>query len=165
MSTWSIVKWSDLFSTNTPFTFRNKTSSGKRRFKSFWLLAGESSQCISHVSFSVPTWGIQTALTIHITQSQDYPYAKNEYKLVIAIYCTRMTILIQEMNAIADSHLLHENRQEAERIRWIMILLVWGRSAGFCSPTPIPEQPKKQKKRLRNKGEREESFLVPKCQI
>jgi len=47
----------------------------------------------------VPTWGIQTALTIHIMQSQDYPYAKDEYKLVIAIYCTRMTILEQEMNA------------------------------------------------------------------
>ena len=51
------------------------------------------------------------------TQSQDYPYAKNEYKLVIAIYRTRMTILMQEMNAIADSHLLHENCQEAERIQ------------------------------------------------
>jgi len=113
----------------------------------------------------VLTWGIQTALAIHITQSQDYPYAKNEYKLVVAIYCTRMTILLQEMNAITDSHLLHENRQEAERIQWIMIFLVWERSAAFCSPTPIPEQPKKQKKRLRNEGEREESFLAPKCQI
>ena len=39
----------------------------------------------------VLTWGIQTALAIHITQRQDYPYAKNEYKLVVAIYCTRMT--------------------------------------------------------------------------
>jgi len=47
----------------------------------------------------VPTWGIQTALAIHITQSQDYPYAKNEYKLVVAIYRTRMTILEQEMTA------------------------------------------------------------------
>jgi len=47
----------------------------------------------------VPTWGIQTALAIHITQSQDYPYAKNEYKLVVVIYCTRMTILMREMNA------------------------------------------------------------------
>jgi len=47
----------------------------------------------------VPTWGIQTALTIHIMQSQDYPYAKNEYKLVVAIYRTRMTILEQEMTA------------------------------------------------------------------
>jgi len=47
----------------------------------------------------VLTWGIQTALTIHITQSQDYPYAKDEYKLVVAIYCTRMTILEQEMTA------------------------------------------------------------------
>jgi len=113
----------------------------------------------------VPTWGIQTALTIHITQSQDYPYVKDEYKLIIAIYRTRMTILMQEMNAITDSHLSHENCQEAERIQWIMIFLVWERSAAFCSPTPIPEQPKKQKKRLRNKGEKEESFLVPKCQI
>jgi len=113
----------------------------------------------------VLTWGIQTALAIHITQSQDYPYAKNEYKLIVAIYRTRMTILMQEMNAIADSHLLHKNHQEAERIWWIMIFLVWERSAGFCSPTPIPEQPKKQKKQLRNEGEREESFLVPKCQI
>jgi len=52
-------------------------------------------------------------------QSQDYPYAKNEYKLVIAIYRTRMTILMQEMNAIADSHLSHENCQEAERIQRI----------------------------------------------
>jgi len=34
----------------------------------------------------------------------------------------------------------------------------------FCSPTPIPEQSKKQKKRLRNEGEKE-SFLAPKCQI
>jgi len=32
-------------------------------------------------------------------QSQDYPYAKNEYKLVVAIYRTRMTILEQEMTA------------------------------------------------------------------
>ena len=64
----------------------------------------------------VPTWGIQTALTIHITQSQDYPYVKNEYKLVVVIYRTRMTILMQEMNANADSHHLHKNRQEAERI-------------------------------------------------
>jgi len=47
----------------------------------------------------VPTWGIQTALTIHIMQSQDYPYVKNEYKLVVAIYRTRMTILEQEMTA------------------------------------------------------------------
>ena len=47
----------------------------------------------------VPTWGIQTALAIHITQSQDYPYAKNDYKLVVAIYRTRMTILEQEMTA------------------------------------------------------------------
>ena len=47
----------------------------------------------------VPTWGIQTALAIHIMQSQDYPYAKNEYKLVVAIYHTRMTILEQEMTA------------------------------------------------------------------
>ena len=47
----------------------------------------------------VLTWGIQTALAIHITQSQDYPYAKNEYKLVVAIYRTRMTILEQEMTA------------------------------------------------------------------
>jgi len=47
----------------------------------------------------VPTWGIQTALAIHIMQSQDYPYAKNEYKLVVAIYRTRMTILEQEMTA------------------------------------------------------------------
>ena len=47
----------------------------------------------------VPTWGIQTALAIHITQSQDYPYAKDEYKLVVAIYFTRMTILEQEMTA------------------------------------------------------------------
>jgi len=47
----------------------------------------------------VPTWGIQTALAIYIMQSQDYPYAKNEYKLVVAIYCTRMTILEQEMTA------------------------------------------------------------------
>jgi len=38
----------------------------------------------------VLTWGIQTALAIHITQSQDYPYAKDEYKLVVAIYRTRM---------------------------------------------------------------------------
>jgi len=113
----------------------------------------------------VLTWGIQTALAIHITQSQDYPYVKNEYKLVVAIYRTRMTILMQEMNAIADSHLSHKNRQEAERIQWIMIFLVWERSAAFCSPTPIPEQPKKQKKRLRNEGEKEESFLAPKCQI
>ena len=105
----------------------------------------------------VPTWGIQTALAIHITQSQDYPYAKDEYKLVVAIYRTRMTILMQEMNAITDSHPSHENYQEAERIQWIMIFLVWERSAAFCSPTPIPEQPKKQKKWLRNEGEREES--------
>jgi len=47
----------------------------------------------------VLTWGIQTALAIHITQSQDYPYAKNEYKLIVAIYRTRMTILEQEMTA------------------------------------------------------------------
>jgi len=47
----------------------------------------------------VPTWGIQTALAIHIMQGQDYPYAKNEYKLVVAIYRTRMTILEQEMTA------------------------------------------------------------------
>jgi len=47
----------------------------------------------------VPTWGIQTALAIHITQSQDYPYAKDEYKLIVAIYRTRMTILEQEMTA------------------------------------------------------------------
>jgi len=47
----------------------------------------------------VLTWGIQTALAIHITQSQDCPYAKNEYKLVVAIYRTRMTILEQEMTA------------------------------------------------------------------
>jgi len=47
----------------------------------------------------VPTWGIQTALAIHIMQSQDYPYVKNEYKLVVAIYHTRMTILEQEMTA------------------------------------------------------------------
>jgi len=113
----------------------------------------------------VPTWGIQTALAIHITQSQDYPYVKNEYKLVVAIYRTRMTILMQEMNAIADSHLSHKNCQEAERIQWIMIFLVWERSTAFCSPTPIPEQPKKQKNQLRNEGEREESFLAPKCQI
>jgi len=32
-------------------------------------------------------------------QSQDYPYAKDEYKLVVAIYRTRMTILEQEMTA------------------------------------------------------------------
>jgi len=32
-------------------------------------------------------------------QSQDYPYAKDEYKLIIAIYHTRMTILEQEMTA------------------------------------------------------------------
>jgi len=50
-------------------------------------------------------------------QSQDYPYAKNEYKFVVAIYRTRMTILEQEMNAIADSHLSHKNHQEAERIQ------------------------------------------------
>jgi len=31
--------------------------------------------------------------------SQDYPYAKDEYKLIIAICRTRMTILEQEMNA------------------------------------------------------------------
>jgi len=30
---------------------------------------------------------------------QDYPYAKDGYKLVIAIYRTRMTILEQGMNA------------------------------------------------------------------
>ena len=47
----------------------------------------------------VLTWGIQTALAIRITQSQDYPYVKDEYKLVIAIYHTRMTILEQEMTA------------------------------------------------------------------
>jgi len=47
----------------------------------------------------VATWGIQTALAIHITQSQDYPYVKDEYKLVVAIYHTRMTILEQEMTA------------------------------------------------------------------
>jgi len=47
----------------------------------------------------VLTWGIQTALAIHITQSQDYPYAKNEYKLIVVIYRTRMTILMWEMNA------------------------------------------------------------------
>jgi len=47
----------------------------------------------------VLTWGIQTALAIHITQSQDYPYAKNEYKLIVVIYRTRMTILMREMNA------------------------------------------------------------------
>jgi len=47
----------------------------------------------------VLTWGIQTALAIHITQSQDYPYAKDEYKLIVAIYRTRMTILEQEMTA------------------------------------------------------------------
>jgi len=34
--------------------------------------------------------------------------------LIVAIYRTRMTILMQEMNANADSHLSHENRQEAE---------------------------------------------------
>jgi len=112
----------------------------------------------------VLTWGIQTALAIHITQSQDYPYAKNEYKLVIAIYRTRMTILMQETNAITDSHLSHENHQEAERIQWIMIL-VWERSAAFCSPTPIPEQPKKQKKQLRNEGEREESNVKFRCPV
>ena len=113
----------------------------------------------------VPTWGIQTALAIHITQSQDYPYAKNEYKLVIAIYGTRMTILMQEMNAITDSHLSHENCQEAEESKGLMTISVWKRSAAFCSPTPIPEQSKKQKKWMRNKGEKEESFLAPKCQI
>jgi len=32
-------------------------------------------------------------------QSQDYPYVKDEYKLIIAIYRTRMTILEQEMTA------------------------------------------------------------------
>jgi len=42
---------------------------------------------------------MQTALAIHIMQSQDYPYSKNEYKLIVAIYHTRMTILEQEMNA------------------------------------------------------------------
>jgi len=47
-------------------------------------------------------------------QNQDYPYAKNEYKLVVAIYRMRMTILMREMNANMDSHLSHENRQEAE---------------------------------------------------
>ena len=57
-------------------------------------------------------------------QSQDYPYAKNEYKLVVAIYRTRMTILMQEMNAIADSHLSHENRQEAEESKGLMTISV-----------------------------------------
>jgi len=42
---------------------------------------------------------MQTALAIHIMQSQDYPYAKDEYKLIVAIYRTRMTILEQEMTA------------------------------------------------------------------
>ena len=37
------------------------------------------------------------------------------------------------------------------------LFLVWERSAAFCSPTPIPEQPKKQKKQLRNEGGKEES--------
>ena len=98
-------------------------------------------------------------------QSQDYPYVKDEYKIIVAIYRTRMTILMQEMNAIADSYPLHENRQEAEESKGIMIFLVWERSTAFCSPTPIPEQQNKQKKWLRNKGEKEESILVPKCQI
>jgi len=35
-----------------------------------------------------------------------------------------MTILMQEMNAIADSHLLHENRQEAEEFKGLMTISV-----------------------------------------
>jgi len=35
-----------------------------------------------------------------------------------------MTILMQEMNAIADSYPSHENRQEAEESKGIMIFLV-----------------------------------------
>jgi len=46
----------------------------------------------------VLTWGIQTALAIHITQSQDYPYAKNEYKLIIVIYHTRTIKKQKESN-------------------------------------------------------------------
>jgi len=83
----------------------------------------------------VLTWGIQTALAIHITQSQDYPYAKNEYKIVVAIYRTRMTILMQEMNAIADSHLSHKNHQEAERIQWIMIFFWYEKGAHISKLT------------------------------
>jgi len=113
----------------------------------------------------VPTWGIQTALAIHITQSHDYPYAKNEYKLVIAIYHTRITILEQEMTADAWQPFPAQELPRSRRIQGMMIMSVWERNATFCSPTPIPEQPKKQKKQLRNEGEREESFLVPKCQI
>ena len=76
----------------------------------------------------VLTWGIQTALAIHIMQSQDYPYVKDEYKIIVAIYRTRMTILMQEMNAIADSYPLHENRQEAEESKGLMTITVWERN-------------------------------------
>jgi len=113
----------------------------------------------------VPTWGIQIALTIHIMQSQDYPYVKDEYKLVIAIYYTRMTILEQEMNANGWQSSLAWEPPRSRRIQWMMIISVWKRNATYCSPTPIPEQPKKQKKWLRNEGEREESILAPKCQM
>jgi len=67
-------------------------------------------------------------------QSQDYPYVKDEYKLIVDIYHTRMTIL------------------EQDDCRCLAVI-------------PRMRTAKKQKKQLRNKGEREESFLVPKCQI
>ena len=66
---------------------------------------------------------------------------------------------------MSSSYPLHENRQEAEESKGLMTISVWERNASFCSPTPIPEQPKKQKNQLRNEGEKEESILAPKCQI
>ena len=83
----------------------------------------------------------------------------------------KKTILMWEMNANADSHLSHENRQEAEETEGITSIVVWERNAHICSPTPIPAQSKKLKNWWRNEGEREEmifstqmSFLGAQCQ-
>ena len=82
----------------------------------------------------------------------------------------KKTILMWEMNANADSHLSHKNRQEAEETEGIMTIVVWERNAHICSPTPIPERSKKPKNWWRNEGEREEvifsaqmSFLGAQC--
>jgi len=82
----------------------------------------------------------------------------------------KKTILMREMNADADSHLSHKNRQEAEETEGITSIMVWERNAIYCSPTPIPEQAKKLKNWWRNEGKKRRndvsaqmSFLGAQC--
>jgi len=89
---------------------------------------------------------------VNIKQSWCEGWARQS--LIVAIYHTRRLSWCKRQLPTASSHHSHKNRQEAEETEGITSIMVWGRNAVYCSPTPIPERAKKLKNWWRNKGKK-----------